>query len=293
MSPEALPVTVVIPTIGRDVQLKSALESVTACDPRPAEIVVVDQSGKPATAELVERFAALGARRVGVPGRSIGQATNAGFEAAAHETVFVTNDDCVVAPDWVAVGVRELEATPDAIVTGSVHAFGSADGVPSLRSDETPRDFTGTLQDGELYGANMVMSRAALLEFGGFDPRLRPSAEDNDLCYRWLRAGRSLRYEPTMRIWHHDWRTREHMRALYGRYGHGQGMFFAKHLRARDPKIVRFVIRDIYWNSESIVRAVLRGHRPPTSAWQALRHTPKGMREGWRTFAPSSRGRGA
>lgn len=288
--PEALSVTVVIPTIGRAVQLKRALESVTACDPRPAEIVVVDQSNTPEIAEVIGQFSRLGARRLVVTGRSIGQATNAGFEAAAHDTVFVTNDDCIVAPDWIAVGVRELEATPCAIVTGSVHAPANAPDVPSLREDSTPRDFTGTLQDNGLYGANMVMSRAALLAFGGFDPRVRPSAEDNDLCYRWLRADRSLRYVPEMRVWHHDWRTRQQMRALYARYGHGHGMFFAKHLRARDPKIARFVIRDIYKNSRSIAKAVLRGHRPPVSAWEALRHTPKGMREGWRTFGPPTRG---
>lgn len=286
MIPERLPVAVVIPTIGRAVQLTSALESVTACNPPPAEIVVVDQSDKPEVAEVVARFAALGARRVAVSGRSIGQATNAGFQTAAYDTVFVTNDDCTVAPDWIAVGVRELEATPGAIVTGSVHAAGDADGVPSLRYDETPRDFTGTLLDGELYAANMVTSRAALLEFGGFDPRVRPSAEDNDLCYRWLRAGRTLRYVPTMRIWHHDWRTSEQMRTLYARYGRGHGVFFAKHLRAHDPKIVRFVVRDVYNNSKSIAKAILRGHRPPTRAWETLRHTPMGMREGWRTFGP-------
>jgi GT2 family glycosyltransferase len=293
MSPEALPVTVVIPTIGRQAQLNSALESVTACDPRPAEIIVVDQSDTPEVAEVINGFAALGARRVPVPGRSIGQATNAGFEAAAHDTVFVTNDDCVVASDWIAVGVRELEATPGAIVTGSVHAPGNASGVPSLRYDETPYDFTGTLEDGALYGANMVVSRRALLEFGGFDARVRPSAEDNDLCYRWLRAGRSLRYVPTMRIWHHDWRTRDQMRALYAGYGYGHGMFLAKHLRARDPKIVRFLVRDIYGSAKPIAKEVLRGRRPPAWAWETLRHTPKGMREGWRMFAPSSRGRGA
>lgn len=293
MSGEALPVTVVIPTIGRHVQLKSALESVTGCDPRPADILVVDQSDGPEVAEVIERFAALGARRVSIAERSIGLATNAGFEAAAHDTVFVTNDDCVVAADWIAVGVRELEATPGAIVTGSVHARGNAAGVPSLRYDETPRDFTGTLEDGELYGANMAMSRATLLEFGGFDPRMQPTGEDNDLCYRWLRAGGSLRYVPTMRIWHDDWRTSDQMRALYARYGHGNGMFFAKHLRARDPRIVRFIIRNIYRNSRMIAKAMLRGHRPPTSAWQALLHMPMGMREGWRTFAPHSRSRGA
>ena len=72
------------------------------------------------------------------------------------------------------------------------------------------RDYTGSITSGVLFPANMVFSRDALSEFGGFDERagLMLAAEDNDLCYRWLVDGRSLRYEPELVVWHHDWRSR-------------------------------------------------------------------------------------
>jgi len=42
-----------------------------------------------------------------------------------------------------------------------------------------------------LYTNNAVMSRSAVLEFGAFDEDFE-TAEDNDLCYRWLKSGRRL-----------------------------------------------------------------------------------------------------
>ena len=159
--------------------------------------------------------------------------------------MLITNDDCTVADDWVGVALARLAGDPRLIVTGSVLAAGDEARVPSTKQDPRPRDYTGSLQDGALYGANMAASRDALLSFGGFDERIVPSAEDNDLGYRWLRSGRSLRYEPAMRIWHHDWRTPRELRSLYRRYGVGQGMFYAKHLAERDRTMLRFMLRDL------------------------------------------------
>lgn len=277
--------SVVIPTIGRPAQLREALDSLVACDPRPAEVLVVDQSGGAETRGVVEAYAgALGARWVRSDARSIGLAVNTGFEAATHDAVFVTNDDCTVATDWVAVGLRELERTPGAIITGSVLAVGDPNVTPSLKGDEEPHDYTGTLADGALYGANMATSRAAVLELGGFDHRITPSAEDNDLCYRWLKAGRTLRYVPNMRIWHHDWRTEDEMAQLYLNYGVGQGMFYGKHLRLGDLRMLRYVARDLRPAIKDGLVAVRNDDPIPAWVKGTLRGLPTGLRRGWRTF---------
>ena len=77
--------------------------------------------------------------------------------------------------------------------------------------------------------------RGAVLE-GGFDELFGPAeaAEDNEFCYRWLRSGGSLRYEPSLVVWHHDWRSPRELERLYVRYARGQGFFYAKHLRRGD-----------------------------------------------------------
>jgi GT2 family glycosyltransferase len=273
--------SVVIPTIGRPARLAAALSSLAACRPQPDEVVVVDQSLDGATARIAD---ATGCRRVSCDGPGIGRAINAGLRAAAHPVVLVTNDDCTVAGDWVAVALAELAGRARTIATGSVLAAGDAAAVPSLRDDPRPVDYAGTAVDGALYGANMAAHRAELLEVGGFDERIMPSAEDNDLGYRWLRDGGSLRYQPAMRVWHHDWRTAAELRRLHRRYGVGQGMFYAKHLLAGDRAMLRFLLRDVRAYGVPAARALARGRRPPDWCEGMLLGVPVGLGRGLRTF---------
>jgi len=280
--------SVIIPTIGRPAQLATALESLAACRPRAGEVLVVDQSEGPETEAVVRQHARHGAKHVAGEHRGIGAALNTGLRRACNEIVLITNDDCTVADDWVGVALTRLADDPRLIVTGSVLATGDAALVPSAKRDPGPRDYTGSIDDGALYGANMGADRSALLAFGGFDERIMPSAEDNDLCYRWLRSGRSLRYEPAMRVWHHDWRTPRELRSLYRRYGVGQGMFYAKHLAERDPTMLRFLLRDLRGCVPATARALVTGTRPPAWCEGTLLGTPVGLGRGLRQFARSS-----
>jgi GT2 family glycosyltransferase len=285
-SPAAL--SVIIPTIGRVRQLETTLTSIGKCDPVPDEIVVVDQSTGTDIDALVGRFAAVGARRVACDGRGIGLALNVGLRAASHDQVLVTHDDCTVAVDWVAAALAQLADVPDGVVTGAVLPVGDPETVPSTIDDPEPRDFTGTLHDGALFCNNMTFSRARVLRLGGFDERLNPAAEDNDLCYRWLRSGAPLRYRPEMRVWHHDWRTPEQMRRLWRGYGLGQGLFYAKHLVARDPMMLRYLWRDLRVNVPVVVRALAGRRRPPDWAGEYLMGLCLGLGRGVPLFARDS-----
>jgi GT2 family glycosyltransferase len=287
--PEPVDVSVVIPTIGRVAQLETTLVSIRACEPPPAEIVVVDQSADRGVEELVGRFAEAGARRVACDGRGIGLALNVGLAAARHDQVLVTHDDCTVDADWVGAARTQLAAVPDGIVTGAVLPTGEdPEAVPSTIEDPEPHDYTGTLQDGALFCNNMTFSGPAVLALGGFDERLNPAAEDNDLCYRWLRAGAPFRYRPEMRVWHHDWRTPEQMRRLWRGYGRGQGLFYAKHLVARDPMMLRYLWRDVRVNVPVVLRSLAGRQRPPDWAGEYLLGLAAGLGRGLPLFAGGS-----
>jgi len=127
-----------------------------------------------------------------------------------------------------------------------VLAGGNRNAVPSVREDPEPREFTRTLSWAALYTGNMAIARQDLLDFRGFDERFPGAgAEDNDLCYRWLRAGRALRYEPDLVVTHCDWRTPEQLLEVRTEYGRAIGMFYAKHLRAGDLRVLTFLIGDL------------------------------------------------
>jgi len=282
VSAVAAPVTVVLPTIGRPELVRQCLESLAACDPRPDDILVIDSSEDGAVSDAVAEFAPV-ARRMDCPSLGLGTALNLGLREARHEIVLLTNDDCTVEPDWAERGHAHASANGDAIVTGRVRPRGDPELVPSTIDDATAREYAGKGAF-VLYTQCMALRRTLVLEFGGFDGSIRPSAEDNDLSYRWLRAGRRIRYEPDFVVWHHDWRTPEQLARLYVGYGIGQGMVYGKHLRDGDITILRHVAGALYWSGRALVARLVRpAQTQPDPRLGMLRGLPTGLVRGWRS----------
>lgn len=291
-----LPISVVIPTIGRPELLRSCVASLRACEPAPAEVIVVDQSGNDTIAVEARRD---GVRLIDCQRRGIGIGTNVGLRHASNGVVAVTHDDCTVAKDWVGAAWRHAQEHPAAISTGRVLPRGDPTSVPSIKTEAMPEDFTGRIVYGALYPANMVVPRDRVLAFGGFDERdtLRLAAEDNDFCYRWLTSGEALRYEPDMLVWHENWRTHEELEKVYVVYARGQGAFYAKHLRAGDKRMIGFIAEDLRSGMRSEL-AALRHRRPRWADERRgiLRGLPAGLLAGWlesgRLMRTASRGSG-
>jgi GT2 family glycosyltransferase len=285
----SVPVTVVLPTIGRAELVEDCLASLERCEPRADEILVVDSSPDDAVADVVARFAGAGARVLRCDELGLGHAFNAGLRAARHQTVLLTNDDCVVDTAWARVGLETLAATPGTIVSGRVLPDGDPEVVPSTIDDPAPREHVATPAF-VLYTQSMAVARDAVLDIGGFDGLIRPSAEDNDLSYRWLRAGNTIRYEPAFVVWHREWRTREQLDRLYVDYGIGQGMVYGKHLRSGDLRIARFLARDAYAIARGLVDRVVRGRRRHGD-WRLglARGLPVGLVRGWRAYGAPRR----
>lgn len=286
------PISVLVPTLGRPGLLERCLRSVLACDPPPDEVVVVDQGPGDELAAVLERLDSPLIRRVAGDGTGTARAMNQGLAAVEHDTVLVTHDDCTVAPDWVEVARRHARARPEGITTGRVLPPDGSPYVPSTKADTVAEDFTGRITSGVLYPANMVADRRCLQSIGGFDER--PSlvvAEDNDLCYRWLADGRSLRYEPDLVVWHHDWRTPEELVRTHIAYARAQGGFYAKHLRAGDRRVLALLAWDLRTGCRRLAVAIWR--RQPR--WQEpyremVVSLLAGLAAGWREGRALHRG---
>jgi GT2 family glycosyltransferase len=281
--PAVAPVSVVLPTIGRPDLVRACLDSLARCRPRADEIIVVDSSDDDVVAHIVGDFAALGARSVQSRALGIGAAFNLGLREAQHEIVLLTNDDCTVESVWVERGLRHASRDAQAIVTGRVRPRGDPSIVPSTIDDPAEREYSGRSAF-VLYTQSMALHRSVLLEFGSFDERIQPAAEDNDLSYRWLRAGRRIRYEPDFVVWHHDWRSREQLARLYINYGVGQGMVYGKHLRHGDLLVARYLAGAVVAGTRGVVARVIRRHPEnrvdPRLGF--LRGLPVGLVRGWR-----------
>lgn len=284
---DPVPVTVVIPTIGRLEPVRRCLVSLARCTPMPSEILVVDQSHEPAIETLIDEVAGDVARVVRSHGLGVARARNDGLRAARHDVVLVTDDDCTVAPDWVLIGWRLAGEYPGAIVTGRVLPIGDPHAVPSTKADPIPRDLSSERRGGWLFGNNMVLPRPAVLDLGGFDEQFGPeeAAEDNEFCYRWLKARRVLRYEPALTVHHHDWRSPEELERLYVRYARGEGFFYGKHLRRGDLRMLRFLARDLSWALRGYASGIVKRREPWTDSRRGiLRGLPGGLVSGWQRY---------
>jgi len=248
--------TVLVCTRDRPEMLAECLASIAACRLDGVEVIVCDQSEGDASGVVVRGAGAGGAPFHHVPlgTRGKSRSLNAGIARARGERLVLTDDDCVVAADWLD-RIEEVFAAEGGdgriVVTGRVLAGRHApDGTPppSCIEDPSPHDYSGRLGREVLY-QNWAVPRRIFDEVGLFDERLGPggllrNAEDNDMAYRWLKAGFRILYRPSITVWHNGWRSREGIYALKWDYGVGQGAFYAKHALRGDGHLAGRFARD-------------------------------------------------
>lgn len=233
-------VTVAVCTRDRPDALQRALAALRALEPAPKELLVVDSASGSDQSATVARAA--GARCIRVERAGLSRARNRALEAARTTWVAFTDDDAEAPAHWAGAIAGAVAATPDVVaVLGPVVPAGIAN-----RSQELfelygglNRGFDGRTVDRTFLrglrapptwclgaGASMAVHRHRALALGGFDPRLGAGvaaacSEDSDFCYRALRDGGRIRYEPCAWVMHHHRGSmRELRRQLFG-YGRG------------------------------------------------------------------------
>lgn len=204
-------VSIIICTHNRAHLLRRTLRSLTrqAHFPERYEVVVVDDGSVDDTAHLCEtmrselpnlRYIPMGANG-GLAG-----ARNRGIEVSAGDYVLFTDDDCIVAENWVERMKAALDRMP--FVAGAVSTTVSdyvklCHNIAEFHS-VMPGRRPGTTRF--IAGANMGMRRSVLEELSGFDPRDR-HAEDMHLLLRARLRGYAPYFEPAAVVLHDPDRT--------------------------------------------------------------------------------------
>lgn len=231
-----LPISVVIPTYGRDSVLTDTVRSLLACDPPPDEIVLIDQTPAhdAATTALLESWNASGAIRwIRRSPPSITQAMNAGLLAASHPVVLYLDDDIIPHPALLGEHRIAHQTTEATAVVGQV-----------LQPEQSPTDAELPYQQGGLrscldfpfysnrpawvdnvMAGNLSVRRDAALAVGGFDENFVGSAYrfETEFARRFVRSGRRIRFHPAASI--------RHLRAE-----RGGTRSTGSHLTSADPK---------------------------------------------------------
>jgi len=234
--PTACELTIVIPTLGREI-VAHCLVAILGGTVWPARIIVVDQGASVQIAGWVKELRGLGLEshheRCTGRGRALG--LNAGLKLVTTRFVVITDDDCIPDAHWIEFYEAHLNRQPQAVFTGRVEAAGEERVISTVSGTEVSVARKPGLSFDRLSGGNCGMAVDVLRKVGLFDddPCMR-FAEDGEWAYRVLRAGIPIVYAPDLVVAHVGWRELEERLTQYRGYARSHGAFFGKHLKRGD-----------------------------------------------------------
>jgi glycosyltransferase involved in cell wall biosynthesis len=237
-------VDVVICTRNRDASIGAAVSSVLANDHKSFRLTIIDQSTTDATQQALESIIRADDRLtyIHVDEAGLSRAYNTGIRLTSADVLAFTDDDCLVPTDWVMSIAKAFRAEPEGdLLYGQVLPLHPDDTLTPLLKIEQPEK----LSRGSGYrvfgmGANFAAQRRLFSSIGPFDEVLGGggplrSSQDFDLAYRSYKGGAVILLRPEVTLRHDGRREAEDWPALLLNYGTGDGAFYMKHVRCRDP----------------------------------------------------------
>jgi glycosyltransferase involved in cell wall biosynthesis len=231
MGGEGLDFSIIIPTYNRPGPLAQCLRALTRLDyPREGfEVIVVDDGSTVPIARVADPFrSSFALTLLAIPNGGPAGARNCGAARARGRSLAFTDDDCTVAPGWLrALGARAAIA-PETMVGGRT-VNGLPDNLCSALSqlvlDVAYARFNADPDHAAFFASNnLAVPAGRFRELGGFDPQFT-TAEDRDLCDRWLRSGGRLAFSPEAVVYHAHALTPAGLWRQHFAYGRGAYRF--------------------------------------------------------------------
>jgi glycosyltransferase involved in cell wall biosynthesis len=288
---------VVIATRNRGDKVAATLTSIFQSTDPAFEVIVVDQSTDDDTRRAVEPF--LGDERLVYHHLTIAGTSHARNFGIAHTTapyIVITDDDCIISPNWfpeLTAPFEEHDRVGVVFCTVEPLPFDWSEGyTPHItftenRLIERPREALRGIGRGLALGAGMAIRREFINEIGGFDETLGPgarfpSAEDKDVALRAIYRGWAVYENADTSVLHDGFRTMEEVRRLSARDFYGAGGTFGKYVRAGHWSMLKLIVTWLGLFGVAIpFRSVLHLERP--RGFKRFFHLLRGVIDGVRT----------
>lgn len=203
-------VRVIVPVRNEEGHIARTLEALLANTYPDFEIVVVDDASTDATRWSAEAFEGTGRVRVLHNAEPLGPArsTNLASRHTDADFLFLTDGDCIPAPDWIEQGTRWLRQPGVCAVEGALYY---AHPQPTFRHRIPINPFYNLARRGSLTvpgrdyaSGNFAVRREAFAAVGGFNAERYPyGREDTDLGLRLRNLG-EIAFNPDMKATHNE-----------------------------------------------------------------------------------------
>ena len=235
--PDFPPVSIVLPTLNEQRNLRDCLSSLLAQDYEGEfEIVVVDGGSHDAT-RAIATDAGPQVRVVDNPRVTAAAAMNIGLAHADADLIVRADAHSLYAPDYVRQCVAALTASGAAVVGGPMRAVGITGFGRAVAAVTSSPIGVGTARfhyattamdvDTVYLGA---FDRSVIEDAGGYDETsIQWAAEDHELNLRIRRRGGRIRLDPSIGSWYFPRQTPGALWQQYRNYGLGKASTLAKH----------------------------------------------------------------
>lgn len=177
-------VSIVIPSYGQAEYLPSAIESALSQTTR-CEVIVVDDGSTDNSAEIAKNYPVKLIRQTN---KGLPSARNTGIMNATCDYILPLDADDILEDTCVERLLQVAEATSADIVAPSFKSFGVENGLTILLPAPSIEDF----KRGNHIGYCALIKREALLEVGGYNPKMVFGWEDYDLWFDLLKRDKKL-----------------------------------------------------------------------------------------------------
>ena len=238
MSPDNPTFSVIIPTYERPVQLSKCLESIAHLDypKNKFEVIVVDDGSKIPPEELVNSYTdRLNIRLLTQINAGPAGARNTGAEKAKGEFLAFTDDDCEPEQNWLKAFEKEFKRDSDIFLGGYI--INALSKNPYSTASQELINYLYTYYNSDrnnatFFTSNNIAVKADLFQkIGGFDvTTLRATAEDREICDRWVYYGHKMTYITDAVVFHsHNLSLSQFWRQ---HFNYGRGAYYFRKVRA-------------------------------------------------------------
>ncbi|MGH8033791.1 MAG: glycosyltransferase, partial [Lysobacterales bacterium] len=205
-SDPTLRISVVIPTFQRAGALQACLLALSVGFPADAEVIVVSDGGDKASFPDLSRFEKhLNLVVIHAEHGGAGHARNQGLQRVQAPIVVFTDDDCLPQAGWLEAIAAQVSLDPPRAAGGktishpadNVYATAAQLVLDLMERDQRQKNYEPVFFPSN----NIAFPTEALKQIGGFDAGFR-TAEDREVCRRWLQAGCQLGKAPDSVLLH-------------------------------------------------------------------------------------------